>query len=91
MTNIKETLERLLNELGSSHQEVAESLQKKGVRGLIRSKCGCPLANYLSTMTDQIYHIDTMAVRNEAGLIMLLTPLPCKDFIIGLMIMNTQD
>lgn len=34
-----------LTSLGNTSEEVAESLRKQGVKGLIRSKCKCPILN----------------------------------------------
>ena len=39
-----------LNILGSSHEEIALSLKKLGIKGYVRSVCNCPLANYYKSL-----------------------------------------
>jgi hypothetical protein len=40
-------LQDVLDALGSTPEEIARTLQDKGIRGVRKSKCACPIAHYL--------------------------------------------
>lgn len=74
----------LLAQLGSTAEQIAESLRKAGIRGRQRNTCNCPIANWMKTRPG-IVAISTCRKRImviiEADCIVEPTPPAVQDFI----------
>ncbi len=55
-------LERLLLDLGSTADEVAETLRIAGIRGQRSRHYNCPVAKYLRVQTGTLYAVSSEAV-----------------------------
>jgi len=84
----KKTLLRLLQDLGETQQEVADTLKRGGHTGRARQSCECPVANYLRAHCRSQPHVNAGSVvlvepETDATIEVVTTPYAVGDFILA--------
>lgn len=70
-----------LGRLGSTAEEVAESLQAKGIKGHPRRADSCPLTNYLKDIIPELGDIRVGDYTIAYGAQTISNPMPAREFV----------
>lgn len=77
----KEKLQELLNSLGNSPEEIAETLKSKGIKGLRKKPCWCPISMVIWDEFRVRSSVRDIYIWINASDFSIDTPKPIRDFI----------